>query len=130
VACDGQIDYALDAQWIAWSQEAMRRILVNSEKPKTKNNQLVDNQRLLGPGITPGTRRDLWLPMESPLRLSTKTVEVQNQTDCGLQTLYGACTQKMDLEDDLFDLSMVSRPASPAHMDCFTLTRMLIVPVV
>jgi hypothetical protein len=106
-----QIDYALDGQWIMWTQEAMRRILVASDKPLGSNQELIDDQHRLGSVVARGPRQDFWCPAVTPVvPIKIEGDMRASPEDFGLQTLFGACTQALALEDDIFDLSMVSEP--------------------
>jgi hypothetical protein len=104
-----------------WTQEAMRRILVASDKPLGSNQEIIDDQRRLGSVVASGPRQDFWCPAVTPVvPIKTEGDMLASPEDFGLQTLFGACTQALALEEDIFDLSMVSKQSQPAHSVCQT----------
>jgi hypothetical protein len=102
-----QVDYSKDDNWKTWSEEALRRLLVNHEIPRTSVASMPT------PWITPlqlPTQNETYIPeswshlgANARVPVSPAFLDTKFDTD----EILGPCTNAMALEGDMWELGTV-----------------------
>jgi hypothetical protein len=110
------VNYATDARWKEWSEEALRRFLDRRNIPGTNGIEGATQKSCIqtepGPEATANMIPNSWYhPSNDALVPSTPlfgNVKQEMYDTDDTDTLFGGCTQPMALEDDIWELDTVS----------------------
>lgn len=104
-----QVDFAQDERWKAWNEEALRRFLNTQPANRNEGNPALCQQNVLSPGEPIKGIPESWFrPRQENTNLVTPTIFNRRQEVIETKPIYGAVTQAMALEDDMWNLGMVS----------------------
>jgi hypothetical protein len=102
--------YASDARWIAWSEEALQRLLNRLDQVKSGTAALsTKSGNVLTPRSTTPSKPNSWYDEENQnSSIVTPSIFDTEQTMVNPVSIYGHVTQAMALEDNVLDIQAVS----------------------
>jgi hypothetical protein len=104
------VNYASNARWIAWSEEALRRLLNRSDQVKSGTAALsTKSGNLQTPRSTTPSKPNSWYGEENQnSSIVTPSIFDIEQTMVNHVPIYGHVTQAMEIEDNILDIQAVS----------------------
>jgi hypothetical protein len=104
------VNYASNARWIAWSEEALRRLLNRSDQVKSGTGALsTESGNVQTPRSTTPSKPNSWYDEENQnSSIVTPSIFDIEQTMVNPVPIYGHVTQAMALEDNILDIQAVS----------------------
>jgi hypothetical protein len=104
-----QVDFAHDERWNAWNEAAIRRFLKAQPTKRTVCVETMWNQDRISPGIPNKAITESWSRANGDdAILVTPTVLNRRREVNETEQVYGDVKQAVALEDDVWDLGMVS----------------------
>jgi hypothetical protein len=104
------VNYSSNARWIAWSEEALRRLL--NKLDQVKSHTAVSSTQsgtVLTPRSTTPSKPNSWYDEENQnSSIVTPSIFDIEQTMVNHVPIYGHVTQAMALEDNILDIHAVS----------------------
>lgn len=95
---------------MAWNRNALRRLLGQTNDAVGPVGLNLSHSNEVTNKTSPGAFKDLWWPNDGQIAETKAAVVEESPTVDGLKTLYGSCTRAIALEEDLWDLPLVSTP--------------------
>jgi hypothetical protein len=104
------VDYANDANWIAWSEEALRRLLNGSEHQRNDAVALpIPSRNQLSPRSKTPSGPNSWNHEEDDVAgIVTPSIFETKETMFNNVPIYGHVSPSMALDDHMLDIQVVS----------------------
>jgi hypothetical protein len=105
------VDYASNARWIAWSEEALRRLLNRSDQGQSGTAAALSTKsgNEQTPTSTTPSKLNSWYAEENQnTSIVTPSIFDIEQTMVNPVPIYGHVTQAMALDDNILDIQAVS----------------------
>jgi hypothetical protein len=105
------VNYASNARWIAWSEEALQGLLNRSEQVKSGTAALsTKTGNVQTPTSTTPSKPNSWYDEENQnTSIRTPSIFDIDQTKVNPVPIYGHVTQAMALDDNILDIQAVSK---------------------
>jgi hypothetical protein len=116
---EAQVDFAQDKRWNAWNDKALRRFLNTQPENRTVGKTALCKHDVMLPGEpTRGIPKSWSCAHEEDSALVTPTIVNRNHEVYDTEPINGVVKQAMALEDDLWDLDLVSWIIMPLTLSC------------
>jgi hypothetical protein len=117
------VNYASDERWIAWSEEALRRLLNRSDQVKIGTAALsTKSGNVLTPRSTTPSKPNSWYDEETQNSsiVTPSIFYIAQQTMVNPVPIYGHVTQAMALEDNILDIELSIKCTLSARQELLT----------